>query len=119
MSICVIKRKLSKFGARNRLPRRFMGRWDAKAVAFECHQGVRAVNALAKLLELTSEEKIERGLLYTPAEIAQQPATWEATFSIFQEDQARLAREFTGRRIGRSCLSKAAVFSSAPGLPTT
>jgi hypothetical protein len=31
------------------------------------------VNARAKLLDLTSEEKIERGLLYTPAEIAQQP----------------------------------------------
>ena len=50
-----------------------MGRWDAKALAFECHQGVCAVNARAKLLDLTSEEKIGRGRLYTPAEIAQQP----------------------------------------------
>jgi hypothetical protein len=31
------------------------------------------VNALARLLALTSEEKIERALLYRPAEIAQQP----------------------------------------------
>jgi hypothetical protein len=31
------------------------------------------VNALTKLLALTSEGKIERGLSYTPAEIAQQP----------------------------------------------
>jgi hypothetical protein len=53
------------------------------------------VNALAKLLDLTSEEKIEPGLLYTPAEIAQQPVPWGATFSIFQKDHARLA-EFPG-----------------------
>jgi hypothetical protein len=31
------------------------------------------VNARARLLDLTSEEKIERGRLHTPAEIAQQP----------------------------------------------
>jgi len=53
------------------------------------------VDALAKLLDLSREEKIERGLLYTPAEIAQQPATWESTFSIFQEHRTRLA-EFLG-----------------------
>ena len=35
--------------------------------------GVCAVNALAKLLALRSEEKIERGPLYMPAEIAQHP----------------------------------------------
>ena len=53
------------------------------------------MDALAKLLDLSREEKIERGLLYTPAEIAQQPATWESTFSIFQEHRTRLA-EFLG-----------------------
>jgi tagatose-6-phosphate ketose/aldose isomerase len=53
------------------------------------------VDALAKLLDLSREEKIERGLLYTPAEIAQQPATWESTFSIFQKHRTRLA-EFLG-----------------------
>jgi len=49
------------------------------------------VDALAKLLDLSREEKIERGLLFTPAEIAQQPATWESTFSIFQKHRMRLA----------------------------
>ncbi len=48
------------------------------------------MNALAKLLDLSREEKIERGLLYTPAEIAQQPATWESTFSLFQKHRAGL-----------------------------
>jgi tagatose-6-phosphate ketose/aldose isomerase len=49
------------------------------------------VDALAKLLYLSREEKIERGLLHTPAEIAQQPATWESTFSTFQKHRASLA----------------------------
>ena len=49
------------------------------------------MDALAKLLDLSREEKIERGLLHTPAEIAQQPATWESTFSIFQKHRMRLA----------------------------
>jgi tagatose-6-phosphate ketose/aldose isomerase len=49
------------------------------------------VNALAKILHLSSEEKVERGLSYTPAEIAQQPATWESTFSLFQQHRAELA----------------------------
>jgi tagatose-6-phosphate ketose/aldose isomerase len=49
------------------------------------------VDALAKLLDLSREERIERGLLHTPAEIAQQPTTWESTFSIFQKQRTRLA----------------------------
>ncbi|MGB8580327.1 MAG: tagatose-6-phosphate ketose isomerase [Candidatus Sulfotelmatobacter sp.] len=49
------------------------------------------MNALAELLDLPKEAKIERGLLHTPAEIAQQPATWSTTFSIFQKQRARLA----------------------------
>ena len=50
-----------------------------------------ALNALAELLELSKEVKIERGLLHTPAEIAQQPVTWGATFSIFEKHRASLA----------------------------
>ncbi len=49
------------------------------------------MNALAELLELSKEVKIERGLLHTPAEIAQQPVTWGATFSIFEKHRASLA----------------------------
>ena len=49
------------------------------------------MDALAKLLDLSKEEKLERGLLYTPAEIAQQPATWESTFRIFQQHRSQLA----------------------------
>jgi tagatose-6-phosphate ketose/aldose isomerase len=92
-----------------------MGRWDLKAVAFECHQGVCVVNALAKLLDLTSEEKIERGLLYTPAEIAQQPATWETTFSVFQKDHARLAEFLRNAGLGDRVFPKPTVFLIGAG----
>jgi hypothetical protein len=33
------KAKAFEISFRNRLPRRFIGRWDLKAVAFECYQG--------------------------------------------------------------------------------
>lgn len=38
-------------------------------------------SSLSSLIELPEPEKIARGVLYTPAEIAQQPATWEGTYS--------------------------------------
>lgn len=40
------------------------------------------MNALSKLLSLTDSEKKAQGLLYTPAEIAQQPGTWHSTFQL-------------------------------------
>ena len=35
------------------------------------------MNPLSELLSRSKQQKIELGLLYTPAEIAQQPATWQ------------------------------------------
>jgi tagatose-6-phosphate ketose/aldose isomerase len=49
------------------------------------------VNALSRLLALSRSEKQERGLLYTPAEIAQQPATWRTTQRLFEESRPELA----------------------------
>jgi len=57
------------------------------------------VNALAKLLELPREQKVERGLLFTPAEIAQQPATWESTFSRFEKRRTALAEFLENMRV--------------------
>lgn len=51
------------------------------------------VNPLAALLRLTAEQKKERGLLYTPQEVAQQPATWLRTFEMLQSRQHEI-REF-------------------------
>lgn len=39
------------------------------------------LNPLSALLSLTAAEKQDRGLEYTPQEIAQQPETWRKTFS--------------------------------------
>jgi tagatose-6-phosphate ketose/aldose isomerase len=49
------------------------------------------VNPLSRLLALPETEKEERGLLHTPAEIAQQPATWRTTHRLFEESRAELA----------------------------
>lgn len=73
------------------------------------------MDALAKLLNLSREEKIERGLLYTPAEIAQQPATWESTFSIFQEHRTRLAEFLGDAGFGDPVCPKPAVFLVGAG----
>jgi tagatose-6-phosphate ketose/aldose isomerase len=50
------------------------------------------VNPLSRLLALPQSEKQERGLLYTPAEIAQQPATWHTTHRLFEESRPDLVR---------------------------
>jgi tagatose-6-phosphate ketose/aldose isomerase len=48
------------------------------------------VNPLFRLLALPHPEKQERGLLYTPAEIAQQPETWRTTHRRFDEVRPEL-----------------------------
>lgn len=48
------------------------------------------MNALFDLLGLSEKEKAERGLSHTPAEIAQQPATWQSTFNLFQQRRAEI-----------------------------
>jgi tagatose-6-phosphate ketose/aldose isomerase len=49
------------------------------------------VTALSSFVNLPIEEKEALGLLFTPAEIAQQPNTWSTTLGIFEEQQARIA----------------------------
>ena len=48
------------------------------------------MNPLSRLLALPQSEKEHRGLLYTPAEIRQQPATWRTTHRIFEESRQDL-----------------------------
>ncbi len=45
------------------------------------------MNALESLLKLPESEKRSKGLLYTPTEIAQQPATWQRTFDLFAQQR--------------------------------
>jgi tagatose-6-phosphate ketose/aldose isomerase len=73
------------------------------------------VNALTKLLDLSKEEKVENGLLYTPSEIAQQPATWESTFALFQKRRGELAEFLADAGLGRSAQPKPTVFLIGAG----
>ncbi len=73
------------------------------------------MNALAKLLDLSKEEKIESGLLYTPTEIAQQPLTWESTFALFQKRRAELVEFLADAGLGHSTRPKPTVFLIGAG----
>lgn len=48
------------------------------------------MNPLSQLLSLSKARQTELGLLYTPAEIAQQPATWQITHRLFSEKKTEL-----------------------------
>jgi tagatose-6-phosphate ketose/aldose isomerase len=48
------------------------------------------VISLSSFVDLPVEEQKARGLLFTPREIAQQPATWKTTLQIFRQHQARI-----------------------------
>jgi tagatose-6-phosphate ketose/aldose isomerase len=50
------------------------------------------VDALTSLLDLPIAEKESRGLIFTPQEIAQQPATWRKTGSLFESQQGEFQR---------------------------
>lgn len=54
------------------------------------------MNALESLLSLPDAEKREKGILHTPAEIAQQPATWQQTFALFLQ-QKEAIQDFLSR----------------------
>jgi tagatose-6-phosphate ketose/aldose isomerase len=58
------------------------------------------VTALSSFVDLPIEQKQARGLLFTPAEIAQQPDTWLSTLEIFEQNQQRIVAflEQTGVR---------------------
>ena len=49
------------------------------------------MTALSSFVDLPLEQKKARGLLFTPAEIAQQPDTWLTTLHIFEKHQQRIA----------------------------
>ncbi len=50
------------------------------------------MNPLSLLLALPQFEKQKRGSVYTPAEIAQQPATWRTTHRLFEESRKELRK---------------------------
>jgi tagatose-6-phosphate ketose/aldose isomerase len=73
------------------------------------------LNALAELLDLSREQKMERGLLHTPAEIAQQPATWRGTFSSFERHHSAFMEFLSRAGFGDSVEPKPTVFLIGAG----
>jgi tagatose-6-phosphate ketose/aldose isomerase len=57
------------------------------------------MSALDDLLSLTDAEKTSRGLVHTPLEIAQQPATWRTTFQVFLEHHSEIAAFLASARV--------------------
>jgi len=76
------------------------------------------VDALARLLDLSREEKIERGLLYTPAEMHSSPPLGVDILRLSEISSAPGGVP-RGRRFGDTAAPKQLFFSSALALPTT
>jgi len=77
------------------------------------------VNALSQLLDLPESEKKTRGLVHTPAEIAQQPDTWQSTFDFFKRRRAEIWDFLASAGLAVDPASDRRFSSSAPGPPTT
>lgn len=60
------------------------------------------MTALSSFVDLPFEQKEALGLLFTPAEIAQQPNTWRTTLRIFEQHQAQIAAFLDGAGVGAS-----------------
>lgn len=73
------------------------------------------MDALSKLLSLPDSEKADRGLVHTPAEIAQQPDTWLSTFELFRGNQDRINGFLATLRKGNSSSSTLTVFLIGAG----
>ena len=73
------------------------------------------VNALSKLLSLPDSEKTPRGLLHTPAEIAQQPDTWLSTLEVFRRDRDRIQDFLERAGVGASSSLRPTVFLIGAG----
>jgi tagatose-6-phosphate ketose/aldose isomerase len=73
------------------------------------------VDALSKLLSLPDSEKAARGLVYTPAEIAQQPDTWLSTFDLFRKRRNQIAEFLALAGIAANSKSKPTVFLIGAG----
>jgi tagatose-6-phosphate ketose/aldose isomerase len=54
------------------------------------NRGISKVNSLSELLALPDDEKHRLGLIHTPSEIAQQPASWQITNRLFEDSRSEL-----------------------------
>jgi tagatose-6-phosphate ketose/aldose isomerase len=73
------------------------------------------VDALSALLNLSASEKLDRGITYTPHEIAQQPQTWETTFGQLRRRELEIQEFLHAAGIGNSKSPKPTVFLTGAG----
>lgn len=73
------------------------------------------MNPLASLLQLPASEKLERGLLHTPAEIAQQPQTWLRTFELLRKRQTKIEAFLTAAGLRDAAPARPSVFLVGAG----
>ncbi len=73
------------------------------------------MDALSELLSLPDSEKTARGLVHTPAEIAQQPDTWLSTFDLFRKKRDEIAEFLAVAGIAANSKSKPTVFLIGAG----
>ena len=72
-------------------------------------------NPLSMLLELSDQEKNERGLEHTPREIWQQPTTWTQTYQRCRDRGAELNDVLRRAGIGRGSTSSPTVYLVGAG----
>lgn len=73
------------------------------------------MNPLAALLSLPASGKLERGLLYTPQEIAQQPETWRCTFEALHTRQSEIQQFLSACGVGGPTSQQPTVFLIGAG----
>ena len=70
---------------------------------------------LSDLIDLSSEEKENRGLSHTPGEILQQPDTWATTFLNFKERRSEIEAFLRSASIGPDSSKHPIVFLIGAG----
>ena len=73
------------------------------------------MDALSELLGLPQSQKTARGLVHTPAEIAQQPETWLSTFELFLRRRAEVREFLSFAGLGATPSSRPIVFLVGAG----
>ena len=73
------------------------------------------MDPLSALLKLSASEKSERGLLHTPQEIAQQPATWLATFDLLRTRENELSKFLAAAGVKLPAAERPTVFLIGAG----
>ncbi|HET9086900.1 MAG TPA: tagatose-6-phosphate ketose isomerase [Acidobacteriaceae bacterium] len=73
------------------------------------------MSRLSSVLDLGEEEKLARGLLHTPREIAQQPDTWAATFLSIQQRRSDIEKFLESAGISPDSSQRPIVFLIGAG----